>query len=135
MRPSIANRESREVDNLLGVEPGGTLIGAGGRDEAIAKAGDIVGQGRADDLADELSARGHEQQRFAADVHVGQIVVEQRVADTVADHRAARIASANERDVLRREALLEQLDLGPFAGPVHAVEDDELAPQSLENRL
>ena len=110
------------------------LVGSGRIVKAIAHNNLSGGQRRTNDFADELRAAGVHQKQFRLGSHgfVFSAVLE-RVADFLADGRAARFANGADGMTLETQMLGQQRDLRRFAAAFGTFETDESRLRGIAN--
>ena len=84
------------------------------------------GRGRADDLGDELSARGLEQHQLREGI-ARAFLRQEHLADALAERRAAGLAGDDNSVSAVHHALFEGVEEAGLAGAFAAFEDDERA--------
>ncbi len=137
--PDIAAGDAGDGEDFVARHAaGGALVGERAGDEAIGEDEFAGAERGADAHLDELGAAGHVKERFAAERDVfavgliGGAVVEEDVADPLADDGAAGLADFADGDGGVAAGLDEADELGGLAGAVGAVEDDEASGEAAE---
>src|SRR5207247_9201794 len=106
------------------------LVGAGRVGESRTDHGPARGESGLDHLADELMARGIEQESVNDRVDLrpaGSGRSEEDVADALPEDRAAGLTGRDDRDAAGSERRLEAGRLGGLAGTLRSLEGDEAA--------
>ena len=114
------------VEDALGAAAG-ALIDAGRIGEAVAEHPVAGVERRPDHALDVVGARGREKHRLALDAELLGRPGKQQSPDRFGGRRAARLAGQGYVVPGRLQPLGKPPDLGRFAGPLAALEGDELA--------
>jgi hypothetical protein len=121
-RKSIGSHAANSPKRI-GIEPSGTaLINDVCQQEAVGNNRLAFGQGRADNLFDQLRTGGHVQQHLAATVNLKIVTIKQQFTYRLAKSGAAGIATGNQLLAKLAEPLTKQFDLGRLTRPIAAVD-------------
>ena len=92
--------------------PGAALVDDIGQQEAVADHRFADGQGRADDLFDQLRTSSHVEEHFATTVDAQIVAHEQQFADRLAQSGAAGVATGERIYTKTAKPPAKQFDLG-----------------------